>query len=497
MNKTILSAVLSLCLLSTTSYAAEVNSAIISDFENSILKVTGTVTDGETGVTVIVVKKELDETEKNEISGGMLDGNIASFQNASVDGKNFFSEFEFVATGEGLYNVYVSNNNKPFEFYYVSKESVVEFVEKLGNKEIPKEKMYEELEKYSNGIGIDISFAKDKSAARDYLVNIIYSGSDEIKNEGITAVRRLTLKAQNELEFMEKLKDTETVGSVNELINEYHESAYINVTDFNKLSDSSKQKVLMQFIRKKYSDMDSFRADFKAAVSSESGSQGNGNNSSGKGSGSGGGSMRDPVTKNDHLTIPSTSEPDKIEDNILLTFPDIIDVEWAWESISYLTQHNILNGVSDGEFKPKANITREQFAKIITLAFDKYDSSLSANYNDAAENAWYSPYVASAAACGYMNGIGDGNFGIASPITREDICVAIYRAAKDNGINFTKTKTDFTDFENVSDYAKEAVSMLAGEGIINGMGDGNFAPKQKATRAQAAKLVYAVIGGNK
>ena len=70
-----------------------------------------------------------------------------------------------------------------------------------------------------------------------------------------------------------------------------------------------------------------------------------------------------------------------------------------------------------------------------------------------------------------------------------------YELAKENGYTFANPKTDFTDFEEVSDYAKEAVSMLAGEGIINGMGDGSFAPKKETTRAQAAKLMYAVIGG--
>ena len=94
-----------------------------------------------------------------------------------------------------------------------------------------------------------------------------------------------------------------------------------------------------------------------------------------------------------------------------------------------------------------------------------------------------------------MKGVRDDTFGIGTSIKREDICVAIYRAAKENGYTFANPKTDFTDFEEVSDYAKEAVSMLAGEGIINGMGDGSFAPKKETTRAQAAKLMYAVIGG--
>ena len=57
------------------------------------------------------------------------------------------------------------------------------------------------------------------------------------------------------------------------------------------------------------------------------------------------------------------------------------------------------------------------------------------------------------------------------------------------------TKTDFADYDNISDYAKEAVGALAAKGIINGVSDTMFAPKATATRAQAAKLVYAIIKG--
>ena len=62
-------------------------------------------------------------------------------------------------------------------------------------------------------------------------------------------------------------------------------------------------------------------------------------------------------------------------------------------------------------------------------------------------------------------------------------------AAVLSGKGFTKTKTDFSDYGMVSDYAKTAVSSLAGEGVINGMGDGSFSPFAYATRAQAAVMI--------
>ena len=63
-----------------------------------------------------------------------------------------------------------------------------------------------------------------------------------------------------------------------------------------------------------------------------------------------------------------------------------------------------------------------------------------------------------------------------------------------------ETVLPFTDAGAISSYAKEAVAVLCDIGVLNGMGDGCFAPRGPVTRAQAAKAVYALlilIGGEK
>ena len=51
----------------------------------------------------------------------------------------------------------------------------------------------------------------------------------------------------------------------------------------------------------------------------------------------------------------------------------------------------------------------------------------------------------------------------------------------------------FEDFDSVSNYAKNAVSFAEANGIVKGMGDGNFHPKDSATRAEAAVIIYNAI----
>lgn len=52
---------------------------------------------------------------------------------------------------------------------------------------------------------------------------------------------------------------------------------------------------------------------------------------------------------------------------------------------------------------------------------------------------------------------------------------------------------NFADSGSIADYAKEAVDTLQRAGIINGMTDTTFAPNGNATRAQAAKILYAFL----
>ena len=68
----------------------------------------------------------------------------------------------------------------------------------------------------------------------------------------------------------------------------------------------------------------------------------------------------------------------------------------------------------------------------------------------------------------------------------------LYRLIKNKGISLSLKdgKPAFSDADDISDYAAEAVSALSSAGIINGYENGIFDPNGKLTRAQTAKLVY-------
>ena len=108
-----------------------------------------------------------------------------------------------------------------------------------------------------------------------------------------------------------------------------------------------------------------------------------------------------------------------------------------------------------------------------------------------ASGAWYAPYVAWGVENGLINGISDTQFDPNGNITRQDMATLISRYAgfAEFELPQTEESVTFTDASDIASYAKEAVSQMQKAGIINGRGDNTFAPKDNATRAEACKML--------
>ena len=193
--------------------------------------------------------------------------------------------------------------------------------------------------------------------------------------------------------------------------------------------------------------------------------------------------------------IPNNVEIDKNPEIISTTYTDLGSVSWAVESIEHLSKKNIISGVGGNKFDPNRAVTREEFVKMLTLALNIPADTTAYTFSDVKSGAWYYDYVMNAYANGIINGIDESNFGVGKAITREEICTIINRAQNLMNINIESDATTVAikDADKISDWAKEAVESLYRAEIVNGMGDGNFAPKAPATRAMAAKIIYLLM----
>ena len=155
-------------------------------------------------------------------------------------------------------------------------------------------------------------------------------------------------------------------------------------------------------------------------------------------------------------------------------------------------EKGIVSGVGNGNFEPGRTIKREEFAKLLCEAFGYEQSNNKCHFEDVLPGSWCEKYVMTAYDMGVVNGMSDTFFGTGQNITRQDMVTMIYRALAESDIEFSKTNEDFKDFYDVSEYAKEAVGKLSAEGIVNGVGNGEFSPKTNATRAEAAVIIARV-----
>lgn len=174
-------------------------------------------------------------------------------------------------------------------------------------------------------------------------------------------------------------------------------------------------------------------------------------------------------------------------------FSDIADVEWAKDGIEALSEKNVLSGTGDGRFEPNAPVKREELAKMIVAAFDFSGKENAKSFSDVSDSEWYAEYIAVSNSNGIVNGMDEYSFGTGNNITREELAAMLYRAALLKQKAFEGKKTDFADMSDVAEYAVEAVASLSGAGIISGMENNTFMPREQATRAQAAKLIWEIL----
>ncbi len=206
------------------------------------------------------------------------------------------------------------------------------------------------------------------------------------------------------------------------------------------------------------------------------------------GGGGGGSSSSEPSKGTNEVYFSSGTEKEESNTENNEVFTDLYGYEWAKDSILSLYEKGIVSGTGVDKFEPGRVVTREEFIKLVCETFGFGKGIKTDSFNDVSENSWFNEYVSKAVEMGIVKGISEKMFGSGNSITREDMAVIIYRALQTRGINMHKASGEFVDADAISDYAKDAVGMLCGEGIINGVGDGMFAPKNPASRAEAAVI---------
>lgn len=84
-----------------------------------------------------------------------------------------------------------------------------------------------------------------------------------------------------------------------------------------------------------------------------------------------------------------------------------------------------------------------------------------------------------------VNVIGDHKFAPNDPLAREQAATMLARLSEAIGKPISRQTATFSDNRTISSWAFESVGQVQAVGIMNGVGNNNFAPKDPYTREQS------------
>lgn len=176
--------------------------------------------------------------------------------------------------------------------------------------------------------------------------------------------------------------------------------------------------------------------------------------------------------------------------------PALTDItgHWAESDIQALYDLKLVKGYPDGSYKPDRPVTRAEFVALLIRSL-----GLKGQYNAAFQdikNHWAGDAIRTALAHGIIGGYSSRAFGPDDPITREQMAVMLANSSQLVSLSSSVSGTNLTSFKDqgsISTWAKQQVSDVVENELMNGYPGGSFLPRGLATRAEVAAVIHRFI----
>ena len=174
-----------------------------------------------------------------------------------------------------------------------------------------------------------------------------------------------------------------------------------------------------------------------------------------------------------------------------LPFSDVTESDWFYDAVTYAYENGLMDGVGTGLFAPNSETTRAQLVTILHRLAGEPEPGGDSGFADVETGTWYTDAVAWAAQNGIVNGVSDTQFAPGDDITREQLAVILYRYATYQGYDVSQRAdlSGFVDAGTISTYAQEALSWANAQGLVLGFEDDSLRPQGNASRAQIAAVL--------
>jgi len=554
MKKSIITLILTLCIMMTCSFAVSASSVTVNalyDVSENKITVFGTA-EGAIMVTIIPFEDEIANLSEENVP-------VYMGQFDADDDYNFDIKWLY-AVPSGKYTVYVSCDGEYAQdsFMYFNADTANSIIEEMNKKDSLSEYM-EAADKKE--LGIDESDEKylenqDKIFTALYKLkpedieafaeayNKIYvlssiegAEKDEIMMllEKYQSVLKIDYNKiiKNDERISEKILDEFTkILSEIDYLSEYDNNGEIDVeniienakalsavrsaeswaelkqnvsVDFKEYfeemlsykkykSISNKNKVYREMFDTDFDSIDEVREEFEDICDSVYKSENRSSSSSGGSSSSSGGgfSSGGGVSVSVPVAKPDTDivPGDSATENMGI-FSDVKSGDWYYKAVSTLKEKEIISGYEDGTFKPSKSVTRAEFIKMVISNIEDNQNDVT-TFSDVSEGDWYYTYIMKARRLGIAEG-SENKFRPNDNISRQDAVLILYRVLTLSG-NQPEGFRPFADWEEISSYASEAVLSMGCAEFVNGNDMNMFLPHNALTRAEAAQMIYNVSG---
>lgn len=108
-------------------------------------------------------------------------------------------------------------------------------------------------------------------------------------------------------------------------------------------------------------------------------------------------------------------------------FTDVSRSDWFYDYVDYVSSKGYFRGTTETTFSPQRNMTRAMFVVVLSRFDGAKGDSSQSAFTDVAPGAWCTAAINWAAANKIVEGKGDGTFAPDAPITRAQMCAIINR----------------------------------------------------------------------
>jgi hypothetical protein len=136
-------------------------------------------------------------------------------------------------------------------------------------------------------------------------------------------------------------------------------------------------------------------------------------------------------------------------------------------------------------------ITRAEYCALAAALYEKHTGKAIAGRVKFDDTGYIN--VEKMAAVGVVTGVGDNKFAPNDTLTREQAAVILARLAEALGKPQETKAASFADNAAISPWASESVGQMQAAGIMSGIGDNTFAPKDPYTREQGIITMLSML----